>query len=481
MKRFAKIILGVLATLVIVFLVVLVGVNLYLQSGDVQQRIRLATQKALGMPVTVRRTLYFPWSGLTLSGLSLPDPTVAGSNLMEAPRFSVQFQFWPLITSRKLVISQVRLSEPHLALRQTPDKQWVVVAPPPLRQPEDHPGPKPPSAGGVERPPEPRPAPYTVELKYFSIRGGSADIYDRKGVRLGRVTGLDLDGTFVTPTRIEGHLTVEDLEIVGLFYPNRLRADFVQEDDLLSVTNLKCAIADGKVRAEFSVLAPRKGDTAFQVRSQAEDISLPALISEAHLDSTGASGRLRGNLELRGDPLDVATLVGEGAFALDAAQLQPFDVIQQLGRILGIDELQLLKLNEAAISYDIHDEKVWITDARLRTENLLITGKGPIRFNGKMDIDGLFLVNEKLGQRFGGFLDSKLVPSTVPGYKEVAFKVTGRTSRPETDLPEKLTGIRMNSFGNIGNLGRLLQGFLVGPRPRTEVTPSPSPEEAAQN
>ena len=95
MKRFAKIILGILAALVILLVVALVGINLYLQSGDVQQRIRLATEQALGTPVTVKRTVFTPWGGLTLSGLSLPDPTTAGSNLVEAPKFSVQFQFFP--------------------------------------------------------------------------------------------------------------------------------------------------------------------------------------------------------------------------------------------------------------------------------------------------------------------------------------------------------------------------------------------------
>jgi hypothetical protein len=466
-KRIAKIILGALAALGILLVIILVGINLYLQSGDVQQRIRAATEDALGMPVVVKRTLYFPWSGLTLSGLSLPDPTVSGANLVEAPTFSVQFQFWPLL-ARKLVISEVKLSSPRLVLRQTADKQWLIV-PPPLPVPKVEKPNRPPPGKG--RPGKPQPA-YEVELKYVAVRDGTADIYDYRGACLGRITGLSIDATLTSRNRVEGHITIEDMEIAGLVRPNRLRADFVQDGELLSVTNLKCAIADGKVRAEFSILVPRKGNAAFQLKSEAEDVSLPTLLSDALLDSTGTTGRLRGTLELRGDPLDVATLVGGGGFALDAAQLQPFDFIQQIGRILAIEELQLLKLEEANLRYEIRDEKIWLTDARLRTENLLVTGQGPIKFNGKMNIDALFMVKDAFGERFGGLMSSQFIPSSVPGYRELPFKITGRTSRPESDLPEKLTGIRMNKLGNIG---RMLQGFLAAPKP----TPSPTPTSTA--
>ncbi|MGH8047061.1 MAG: AsmA family protein [Chthoniobacterales bacterium] len=471
MKRFAKIILGALAALVIVFFVLLVGVNLYLQSGDVQQRIRLATEDALGMPVTVKHSLFFPWSGLTLSGLSLPDPTVPGANLVEAPTFSVKFRFWPLL-ARKLVISQVNLDSPHLVLRQTQDKQWVIVAPRTKIKPEvvsEKPAPEIPSSPST-KPSISLPS-YKVELKYFSIRDGSADVYDRKGARIGKVAGLNLDGTFVTQDRIEGHVTIEDIELLGLFYPNRLRADFVHEGDMLAVTNLKFAIAEGKVRGEFSVVAPRKDPPAFQIKSEVEEVSLSALLSEAHLDGAGAAGTLHGDLDLRGNPLDTSTLEGGGAFALDSAQLRPFDIVQQLGMLLGIEELQLLKLNEASMRYQVRDEKVLLSDVRLRTENLIVTGKGPIKFNGKMNLDGHFLINEKIERRLAVVMSNQFVPSAIPGYKEVAFKVTGKTSRPETDLLDKVTGYHIS---NLGNFGGLLKDFFKAPKPA-----EPEPMETA--
>ena len=473
MKRFAKIILGALAALVILLLVALVGINLYLQSGDVQQRIRLATEQALGMPVTVKRTLYTPWGGLTLSGLSLPDPSIPDAKLIEAPQFSVKFRFWPLLVHR-FIISQISLASPHLVLRQTPKKQWVLVPP---RLPSTKPSAVPPVPGEAAAP-ETKPAikapVFTVELQSFYISDGAIDFIDNKGAYLGRITGLNVDGTVEPGNKVTGDVWIDDIDVAGQLHPNRLRAHFEQNDGLLSVTDMKCALADGKLRAEFNVVTPHNGSPAFQLRIDAEKISIPTLIAESHGDEAGTSGTLRGHLELRGDPLDASTLVGGGQVALDGAQIRPMDFIQQIGLFLRIEELQMLKLREAGMRFEIRDEKFWMTDLNLKTENIIISAEGPIKFNGKMNLDGRFQVSEKLGL----LINNQFTPSPEPGYKEVAFTVTGRTSRPETDLLDKITGYHI---GNLGGIGRMLKGFLTAPSQTPTPAPVDPPDKAAAN
>jgi len=485
-KRFAKIILAVIAGLAAVLLLVLVGINLYLQSGDVQQRIRLATEQALGMPVTVKRTLYTPWSGLTLSGLSLPDPSIAGATLVDAPKFSVQFEFLPLL-GRKFIITSVSLSDPHLSLRQNEDRKWVLMPPKPAK-PARPPGaekpvrpvepavtgPVEPSATGPVAPASPTPAPFIVELREFHINGGTVDIIDRKGLMLGRVEGVIIDGKIYENHRVEGDLWIDKMEIGAQIYPNRLRAHFVQEEDRLTVTEIKCAIAGGKVRAELHIVAPRKGRPDFRLKTEVEQVSIPTLIAEAHGNEIGTTGTLLGHFELGGNPLDAASLGGKGGFSLDSAQLRPPDFIQQIGMILRIDELQMLHLQLAALRFEIRDQRVFINDLTFKTDNVIITGKGPIRFDGKLNLAGRLLLNEKIQQQLGGLLGDNFTPSEDAGYKQVAFSVTGRLDRPKTDLVEKITGIKL------GNMGGLLKGFFRMPKaqpadsPSSEATPSAS-------
>ncbi len=435
-----------------------------MQSGDVQQRIRLATEQALGTPVTVKRTLYTPWGGLALSGLSLPDPTVTGRSLAEAPQFSVQFEFLPLL-KRKFVINQISLSAPKLTLRQTDDRRWVLLPPRAVAPPTERPA---TPAGGrhVSAPA------YSVELQTFLIRDGAADVIDRKGQFLMRLSGLSVDGKVGADRVISGDVWIEQMEIGGEVYPNRLRAEFEQKGDQLAVRNIKCAIAGGKLRAEFYVNAPKGRHPQFQLRGEVEEVSLPRLIAEAHGDDSGTAGTLAGRFDLKGNPLEAASLVGQGEFALDSAQMRPLDFIQQIGALLRIDELQLLNLHQATLQFSVSDEKFWMNDLTLRTENLVITGKGPIKFDGKMNLAGRFLVSEKLQQQLGGLIGDQFTPAAVAGYKQVAFSVTGRIDRPKTDLIEKVTGIELRSMGGI------LKGLFRMPSPpREQDTPQP-PQKA---
>jgi len=466
-KRFAKIILGIFAALLILLVVALVGINLYLQSGDVQQRIHLATEQALGTPVAVKRTVYTPWSGLTLSGLSLPDPTIPGTNVIEAPSFSVQFQFLPLL-GKRLVISTISLNSPHLALRQTADKKWILLPARVATPPKEKPAPG--SAKPIIRAPM-----FTVELSNFYISDASADIIDNKGVYLGRIRGLSVEGRLTGTRRVDGSVWIEDIDIGGQLHPNRLRASFAYEDNLLSISEAKFAIAGGKVRASFTVVTPKKGDPAFQFHSEIDEVSLATLISEAHGDERGTSGTLLGHVDLRGNPLDSSTLVGSGEVSLDSAQIRPFDAIQQIGTFLRVDELQLLKLHDARMNFEVKDEKFWVNDLTLRSENLIITGKGPIKFNGKMNLDGRFQVNEKIQHELSMFIGDQFTPSTEPGYKEVAFSVTGRISRPETNLLDKITGYHIG-----GSLGGFLKGLFRMPKAQ-DPSDDKSPNQATGN
>ncbi|MDD5200840.1 MAG: AsmA-like C-terminal region-containing protein [Terrimicrobiaceae bacterium] len=462
MKGFAKIILAAVAGLAALLLLVWFGVNLYLQSGDVQQRIRLATEQALGMPVTVKRTLYTPWSGLTLSGLSLPDPTIPGANLVDAPKFSVQFEFFPLL-GRRLVISEISLTEPHLTLRQTRDAKWVLV---PKRPPRPATGRVPGAPGPHVRLPE-----YTLELRQFHVRDGRADIIDRKGRTLAQISGLTVDGKLDASRTITGDLWIDRINISDVVYPNRMRAHFVQAGDHLDVTDVKFAIADGKVRATFHAVAPHDAAPAFQLNGEMEDVSLPQLIAEAHGNDAGASGTVVGRFDLRGNPLDAGSLTGRGDFSLDAARLQPLDFIQQIGIILRVDELQMLNLKQATLRFDVKNERFLMNDLTFKTENLIITGKGPIRFDGKMNLAGRLMVNEKIQKQLGGLIGDNFTPSEDANYKQVAFSVTGHLDNPKTNLIEKVTGFEFR------NMGGMLKGLFHLPKPEE----TPQKEEPADS
>lgn len=459
MKRFAKLILVALAAVIGLGVVVLVGINLYLQSKEVQSRIRIATARALGTPVEVKRTLFTPWSGLILSGLSMPDPIVPNANLMEAPSFSLRFELLPLLQKR-FIISEISLESPALALRQNDEGKWVVREEPekvpPAREPA---GPREPGVErpGREAPPQNVPE-FTVELEKFRVSEGEAAFYDRRGRRIGQLTGVNIEGTVDAQNVVIGTLRIHEMEFAGQLHPKRLRAEFESRDQKLSITEIKCALAGGSIRAEFFAVIPKKrsGKPEFAFKGEIDDVSIPTLISEAHGDDAGTSGTVVGALRLEGNPTDEKSIVGGGEFALIDAKIRPVDFIRQVGTLFGIDELRMLDLQQATLNVEVNDARVWVNDLTLKTDNLILAGSGPVRFNGKMDIDGRLLINEKLEKRLAGVIAEKnFLPSEDANYKELTFHVKGRLNRPETDLLDRLTGLNIGKFG--GFLGGLLQ------------------------
>ncbi len=480
MKRIAKIILGGLAGLFAVLILLLIGINLYLQSASVQTRIGAATAQAFGSPVEVSRTLYTPWSGLTLSGLSVADPILPNANMMEATKFGVKFEFLPLL-QRRFVISEINLTDPRFVLHQTDNGEWVVVPPAELLpvEPREIPAitPRPSSQPGptntntntnnTAAPQRARDAtpPYKVELRKFSIRRGSLLLTDRRGRPVVKLDDVRIDGEMKPDGSIAGSIRIDELSFADRIHPRKLRAEFVQTGPKLAITEIKSALADGAIRGEFYVVTPKRDAPEFDLQLRLDDISVPELILEGHGDGHGAKGTLQGEFRLKGNPERQDTFVGGGQFSLLDGRLKPLDFIRQIGKILRVDELQTLDLKRAELRLDVRDSQVHLADLTLQTENLIINAEGPIDFDGELDLDGRLLVNEKVQRGLRGLLNDNFTPSENAEYKQVAFKIYGQTSRPETDLAERVLGDTVGKY-----LGGFLKGMFKSPEPKQKKT-----------
>src|SRR5438445_6661952 len=101
-----------LGLIVGVALLILIGVNMYVQSQGTQARIQQELSQRLGTTLRIQRLSVTPWWGLKLSGITIPqsDPTVSG-DFLEAKAFRLRIRFLSLF-SQELVIKEVSLIEP---------------------------------------------------------------------------------------------------------------------------------------------------------------------------------------------------------------------------------------------------------------------------------------------------------------------------------------------------------------------------------
>jgi len=463
--------------------VTLIGINLYLQSADVQQRIRVATEDAIGAPVTVRSTIYTPWSGLTLSGLKVPPWIQPAPNMFEAANFSVRFELLPLL-NRRFVIREVNLEQPVFALRQRDDGVWSIVPPAESEamvgtMPSLVPDasvvtevPQPPTVAvtqEVPRPPMVKRAvtPYVVELRKVHVLDGSLVLLDKRGRPLVVLRGVRATAQMDSMTSGSGEFSIDKLEFAEALKPRTLRGNFTFSGDKVSITDIACDLADGVFTATLDIDALRSGKPEFELIADAQNVSIPRLLIDATGEAVGASGTASANFKLSGSPKATKSLRGTGSVELTEARMQPVDFIRQIGLLLRIDELQMLDLTEAEAQFSIADERVNVDRMLLRSSNLIITAEGPIRFNGKMNLDARLLLSEKLQNQLRPVLSDNFTASEDAAFQQVTFTVKGQVSRPETNLVERMTGFKLGSFGGI------IRGLFQTPKQNREIEDEP--------
>jgi hypothetical protein len=235
--------------------------------------------------------------------------------------------------------------------------------------------------------------------------------------------------------------------------PRKIGGPFTWDGKVLDFPAIQGSLAGGKLNGNYRIASGDK--PSFVLGLQVSGVLLRKLAEEAQLAPGKTEGILQGSVDLEGDPRESRSTTGAGHFELVSAKLKPMDFLAKLGKLLKIDELQLLKLSDAKIDVTIRDERVQVDDVILKSDNLILRGSGPVRFNGKMNLDARLLVNLKLQRQLRGVLGNNLVDSEDPEYRQIPFSVTGRIDKPKTDLLDKLIGAKVGQ-----DVGGMLANIL---------------------
>ena len=458
MPIIAKKILIVVGAVVIVLSIALLMVNLYLQSEGVQHRIRQAVASGLGAPIQIRSTSYTPWGGLVIGGIEVPDPEKKDLNILEAEALRVRFGFFPLFQGR-LLVKQVTLRNPTVVARQRPDRSWVVLVPPPpvseipLPLPDEDA--KPAGAPGVPR------RSIKVEVDEIRVENATISFSDRKGRPVVRAE----NGTFIA--RVAGDKTsagtfeIGRLQIGTGLRPRSIGGPFKWDGKVLSLPSITGTLAGGEILGSYRL--ETGAASAFQGKLEVRGVKLKKLAEEAGGDRESTGGSLNGQVLLMGNPLDMAAVTGNGTLDLTAARIKPLDFLVQVGQMLGVEELQMLNLSEATSRFTVSDGKVHVDTIFLKSENLILTGKGTADFDGELDLDGALLVNKKLQRQLKAVVGKNFVQAEDPEYKQLDFRVTNTVSNPRTDLLDKLVGMKVGQ-----DVGNLLKNLFRAPKPKDE-------------
>jgi hypothetical protein len=435
--------------------------NMYLQSRGVQGRIREAVTRATGLPVTIDRTYYTPWSGLAISGVAVPPAHPA----MEAPLVSIESVrvslSFPALFQGRVHIKDIVLHNPRVVSRQQNNGSWTVNQTPkiigePLATESPAPHHHEPSAPAhSSTPPRTTQKPNLV-IDAFHIRNGTAVFYMADAS-----TGLELSGvsleSFIDDNGVAHGSFLAKTAIIGdVIKPTDLNGTFTWNENQLTLPNINAAWGGGLVAAAFELSS--SSTPSFSTNVSAENVSLASLATDAGFNPEGTDGRLSGTFTLTGTPGIVSTYTGAARIHCLEARMLPIDPIRQLGDMFQIQELQVLELDTAEANATIAGGGIRVENITLATDNVILDAKGDVAFEGTLALDARFHVSERLRKKTAGILGKKFTASETKGFSHMPFSVTGTIHHPKTDLLDKIVGARLQR-----DLGGLLKGILKLP------------------
>ena len=467
--------------------IVLLGVNLYVQSQGTQAKIQQELSQRLGTTLYIRQVSVTPWGGLKLSGITIPEvPAIGATNFLEAKTFRLRIKFLSLF-SRRLVIKEVSLVDPNVIWPQNADGKWRLPGwSEKAEEPKQAPGghistaavPSPPaavisepagsgpaqetaptgsdeSAGPSARARKSANKSFVPEIRRVNLAGGNFRFLDRSGGVVAIFDGVKFSSTVRNGVAVRGNAQVKKISLRDSFFLEQLQSPLHYDPQELDLSQISAQAGGGEIAGDFT-MQPQSEDSPFTVSVKFSNVEADRIVTEAGGPKGIVRGKLEGNFEAAGKTADPNALTGAGEIFLRDGQVKQYSLLVALGQILQIEELTQLHLDQAEAKYRITPGVVTIDELILRSPNIRLSASGTVTFNGKLQLESQLAINEKIRSQLFKAIRQNFRPINEPGYFAVDFQVGGSVDRPKSNLMENLVG------RDLKDLGGVINSFLGG-------------------
>ncbi len=409
MRKLRLVVLIAFGTAIALGAIVLIGVNLYVQSQAIQAKIQQDLSQRLGTVIQIHRISVTPWDGFRLSGITIAQkPAVGSTHFLEARTFYLRVRFLSLF-SRRLVIKEVSLVNPNVVWPQDATGKWRL---PGSREEET------PTASAEQTPaiPEARtaavppnlpgsplatstPVPLLTPIKgaiaksstsegrlgpqvqRVNIEGGNFTFLDRAGNMVGTFTGVNFRSSMRNGLALRGNTNVAKISVRDRFFLEQLQSPFRYDPNVLELSKISAHAGNGELSGQFT-MQPEAEDSPFTASVTFRNVEADRIVTDAGHISPG---------------------------------------------LVTIDELVL------------------------RSPNMRLSATGTVTFDGKLKLDSQLAINEKMRAQLFKAIRDNFQPISEPGYFAVNFEVAGSVDRPKTNLMDKLVGRDLKDLGSVIN------------------------------
>jgi uncharacterized protein involved in outer membrane biogenesis len=427
MRSFRWLIVTAAVVVGLVILAIAIGsiwLNSFIHSAAFKTEVENRASQTVGGPVQVTAVDFDILHGVKLRGLVTQiEPAHAGGEgalKLQVASVNCTYSLLDLLGGR-LRLTGITLDQPQVVLT----KQATAPA-------QAQPSPGGPDSGATAGPGTAMPFQFVLDRAKVndgavSIRdAGGTPMVDLKGINAQADTSGYSDGRDVT-----GTIRIDELSASNMLLKN-FSSPFTYRANYLAAKPFDASAFSGNLGGDY--LLDGSGPSVLNVNARGLDV---AQVTAA--TSSGSSARLSGLLDFQSKwrGAETGDLNGEGDAQLSNGKLEGVKILQDVGSILRINELNAPAITKAQTHFVVQNRQTKFIGLQLESPLFRITGDGVVGFDGAVDANLVLM----LGREVMGKIPKELAASFVQqqdGTGSIAFHVSGTTSNPSTNLPERL-------------------------------------------
>jgi hypothetical protein len=278
--------------------------------------------------------------------------------------------------------------------------------------------------------------PFQFVLDRAKVTDGAVSVCDVSGASLADLKGVNADAN--TSGCVEGKDVTGTLRVAEIASPSGMRStDFstsftVSRDNVIQAKSFDASAFGGKIAGDYQMGS--SGPSVLDLNGKGFDV---AQLTAATI--SGSSAKLSGSLDLQSKwrAVETGVLEGEGDAQLANGRLEDVKILQEVGQVLKIKELEAPVITQAKTHFVVQNRQTKFIGLQLDSPIFQITGDGTVDFNGNLDANLVLILTRDAMAKLPKEAAASFVQQQ-DGTGSIAFRVTGTTANPRTDLAERL-------------------------------------------
>jgi hypothetical protein len=404
-----------------------VWLNSFIQSPAFLAEVEQRAGQSLGGEVQIKSIAFDILHGVKLQGLvtQIDLARTGGKGTLTANVSSVDCTYsWAELFQRELKLTGVTLDQPQFVISEGPVKSMPAST-------ESASGGS-ASGGGSSS------AAFQFILDKAQLNNGNFALLDSSGRKLVDLQGIYVGANtsaYVSSQSVSGTISIATANVPPGVVVTNFATPFTYHAGACSAPALSGSLFDGTIAGDYNLAGFGGNPSILNLNGKGLDVS-KLLVA---LSPTSSSAMLTGSLDIQSKwrSIELGAVDGEGDLQLTKGQLHGVKILNDIGGLLKINELTDPVISQGQTHFQMANRQTTLTSLQLVCTGFKITGGGVVGFDGGLNLQLVLILSSDAMGRLPQQVAASFVKQA-DGTGTIGFNVTGTTSNPQTDLPERL-------------------------------------------